>query len=99
MILKIKEKWNNYLISNNIKDLPEIQFSIGGQISVDIFPSGWDKTYCLQFVEDKYDEIHFFGDKTNKGGNDYEIFTDSRVIGHKVEKYNDTIEILKKEFM
>ena len=99
MILKIKEKWNNYLISNNIKDLPEIQFSIGGQISVDIFPSGWDKTYCLQFVEDKYDEIHFFGDKTNKGGNDYEIFTDSRVIGHKVEKYNDTIEILNKEFM
>ena len=25
---------------------------------------GWDKTYCLQFVEKEYDEIHFFGDKT-----------------------------------
>jgi hypothetical protein len=25
---------------------------------------GWDKTYCLQFVEKDYDEIHFFGDKT-----------------------------------
>lgn len=37
----------------------------------------WDKTYCLRFVEGKgYDEIHFFGDKTTPGGNDYEIFED-----------------------
>ena len=27
---------------------------------------GWDKTYCLQFVEDDFDHIHFFGDKTYK---------------------------------
>jgi hypothetical protein len=28
-----------------------------------------------QFVEKEgYKEIHFFGDKTSKGGNDYEIF-------------------------
>ena len=25
---------------------------------------GWDKTYCLQFVEEEFSEIHFFGDKT-----------------------------------
>lgn len=25
---------------------------------------GWDKTYCLQFVEKDFDAIHFFGDKT-----------------------------------
>lgn len=25
---------------------------------------GWDKTYCLQFLESDFDEIHFFGDKT-----------------------------------
>lgn len=24
----------------------------------------WDKTYCLRFVKDQYDEVHFFGDKT-----------------------------------
>lgn len=41
----------------------ELTFSIGGQISFDVFPKGWDKTYCLRFVEG-YDEIHFFGDKT-----------------------------------
>jgi hypothetical protein len=28
---------------------------------------GWDKTYCLRFVEaDGFKEIHFFGDKTYK---------------------------------
>ena len=38
---------------------------LGGQISMDAFPTGWDKRYCLQFVEeDKYETIHFFGDKT-----------------------------------
>lgn len=29
-----------------------------------VFPQGWDKTYCLQFVEKDFDTVHFFGDKT-----------------------------------
>lgn len=99
MIQQIQELWNEYITFNNLNDVVELQFSIGGQISVDIFPKGWDKTYCLQFVEDKYDEIHFFGDKTEKNGNDYEIYTDSRVIGHKVDNYNDTIRILQELFL
>ena len=73
-----------------------ITFSIGGQISIDVFPKGWDKTYCLQFVEDKFDTIHFFGDKTYPGENDYEIFNDSRVIGHTVTSPEDTISQLSK---
>merc|ERR1711934_1213064 len=28
-----------------------LTFSVGGQISFDVFPNGWDKTFCLQFVE------------------------------------------------
>lgn len=44
-----------------------LTFSIGGQISFDIFPRGWDKTYALKHVEDEgFEEIHFFGDKTYK---------------------------------
>lgn len=40
-------------------------FSVGGQISFDVFPDGWDKRYCLGIVEkDNYSTIHFFGDKT-----------------------------------
>ena len=40
-----------------------LQYSIGGQISFDVFPKGWDKSFCLQYVENEYDVIHFFGDK------------------------------------
>lgn len=55
------------------KEFPDygLTYSIGGQISFDIFPTGWDKTYCLQHVlkegEGYFKEIHFFGDKTYKG--------------------------------
>lgn len=42
-----------------------LHFSIGGQISFDVFPVGWDKTYCLNHLADEgYKQIHFFGDKT-----------------------------------
>lgn len=30
-----------------------------------VFPQGWDKTYCLKYL-DEFSEIHFFGDKTYK---------------------------------
>jgi len=81
-------------------------YSIGGQISFDVFPRGWDKTYCLQHVENEvnmpdgvqYTTIHFFGDKTFKGGNDYEMYTDSRVIGHSVTSPEDTAAELQKLF-
>ena len=39
---------------------------LGGQISIDVFPVGWDKRYALQHVEPAgYKTIHFFGDKTS----------------------------------
>ncbi|KAK4116401.1 putative phosphomannomutase [Canariomyces notabilis] len=83
-----------------------LTFSIGGQISFDVFPAGWDKTYCLQHLENEakkpggvqYTTIHFFGDKTFEGGNDYEIYTDSRTIGHTVTGPEDTMAELKKLF-
>jgi len=76
-----------------------LTYSIGGQISFDIFPHGWDKTYCLRHVEDEgFEEIHFFGDKTYQGGNDYEIFSDPRTIGHTVTDPTDTAKILEELF-
>ena len=39
--------------------------AIGGQISFDVFPVGWDKTYCLGLIDlTQYKEVHFYGDKT-----------------------------------
>ena len=80
------------------KDL-NLTYSIGGQISFDVFPQGWDKTYCLQYLEGQYDEIHFFGDKTFVGGNDYEIFEDSRTVGHTVTSPEDTMKQCKELFL
>jgi len=85
---------------------PDCSFSIGGQISFDVFPTGWDKTYCLRHLEAEakkpggisYDTIHFFGDKAYEGGNDWEIYSDSRTIGHSVEGPEDTMRQVKELF-
>jgi phosphomannomutase len=70
-----------------------LTYSIGGQISFDVFPNGWDKTFCLQFLKaDGFKEIHFFGDKCSPGGNDYEIYTSEETIGHCVTSYQDTMK-------
>jgi phosphomannomutase len=74
-----------------------LEISIGGQISFDVFPKGWDKRYCLQFVEKLYDNIIFFGDKGYYGGNDYEIMTNERITrGVKVKSPENTIELINK---
>jgi len=77
-----------------------LTYSIGGKISFDIFPHGWDKTYSLNHVADEeFEEIHFVGDKTLPGGNDYEIYADPRTIGHAVENPAHTIRLLKESFL
>lgn len=86
-------------LKNKFADV-DLTYSIGGQISFDVFPLGWDKTYCLNHVTKvtNYREIHFFGDKTDPGGNDHEIYNDERIIGHKVSSPRDTMRILKEIF-
>lgn len=89
-----------------------LTYSIGGQISFDVFPHGWDKTYALRNIaidggkaegsktakDLGWEEIHFFGDKTYKGGNDNEIFEDERTIGHTVKNPEDTQSQLRQLF-
>lgn len=76
-----------------------LKYSIGGQISFDVFPIGWDKTYCLQFVADKFEHVYFFGDKTMPGGNDFEIFEHERTKGFAVESPADTIRLCTERFL
>lgn len=74
----------------------ELAFSAGGQISIDVFPKGWDKTFCLSLLDtSKYDTIYFFGDQTQQGGNDYEIFHHPQVIGQTVKNPEHTISLLQ----
>jgi len=75
-----------------------LKYSIGGQISFDVFPQGWDKTYCLRFL-DEFPNVYFFGDKTFPGGNDYEIYSHERTKGYSVENFDETIRYLKELFL
>ena len=85
----LKKKFNNL----------SLNYSIGGQISFDLFPEGWDKTYCLKYLDKSdYDKIYFFGDKTYEGGNDYEIFSNERIIGFNTKNPEHTIEQCNKLF-
>ena len=87
-IAALKEKFPDY----------GLRYSIGGQISFDVFPLGWDKSFCLKFIEKEYDEMHFFGDKCYDGGNDYEIFLDERTVGHSVTDPEDCIAQITSTF-
>ena len=40
MVAKLREEFADY----------ELTYSIGGQISFDVFPQGWDKTFCLKYL-------------------------------------------------
>tara|TARA_R110001592_G_scaffold135377_2_gene351621 strand:- start:4096 stop:4932 length:837 start_codon:yes stop_codon:yes gene_type:complete len=50
-----------------------IKFKLGGETSIDICPSGWDKTYVLKNF-DKNDNVWFVGDRCDKDGNDKELY-------------------------
>ncbi|KAF9477763.1 phosphomannomutase [Pholiota conissans] len=90
LVNALKEKFPDYPLT----------YAIGGQISFDIYPNGWDKTFALGRVADEeFEEIHFFGDKTYKGGNDYEIYSDPRTIGHSVKNPGETLQLLKDLFL
>ena len=92
----ILEKFRQTLIKN-FEEKFGLEISIGGQINFDVFPVGWDKRYCLQFIEKLYDNIIFFGDKGYYGGNDYEIITNEKITkGIRVGNPEDTIEKINK---
>ena len=56
---------------------PELDAVIGGQISIDIYPKGHDKSQILDIIEQerlvKPNEYIFIGDRTEIGGNDYPL--------------------------
>ena len=59
-------------IRENWSDLDAV---IGGQISIDIYPKGNDKSQVLEHIEKKHSKgnIIFIGDGIENGGNDYPL--------------------------
>lgn len=73
----------------------EITICEGGCVGIGIYPSEYDKTQVLEHLLDKYQEIHYFGDKYTENGNDFNIINSHNVIGHPVDSVQDTLNILK----
>ena len=81
-----KEKGERKIIANAIKEkFPDLDAVIGGQISIDIYPKGNDKSQIMKHITDNLiREVHpdiynvdtefiFIGDRTEQGGNDYPL--------------------------
>ena len=98
-------KWDNERLEredilDRLKNaFPDLAITLGGQTGIDIGPKGSDKSQILRdFTKD--DELHFFGDKMQEGGNDYSlamaIATNMMGEAYNVEDYKETWKLLSK---
>lgn len=84
------------------KKYPELDFVIGGAVSIDIFNKGNDKSQVIPryFTEAlKYNQIHFVGDRIPAPGNDHSLAAALREhpngAAYEVKTWEDTAELLK----
>lgn len=81
---------------------PQYKFEIGGAISIDIVPDGFGKVQVADKLREMYPakKIIFFGDKTEKGGNDYEVAQRLIELGNseivEIQDPNDVLDYLRK---
>ena len=71
---------------------PDLYATVGGQTGLDIAPLGGDKSQILRDFN-KDDELHFFGDRMEEGGNDYSLAKALQEMGgypHHVSDWKDT---------
>tara|TARA_Y100000310_G_scaffold306316_1_gene347353 strand:+ start:556 stop:1290 length:735 start_codon:yes stop_codon:yes gene_type:complete len=81
---------------------PHLEASIGGSVSVDIYPIGNDKSQAIKYLytEDPDANFIFVGDRTEPGGNDYAIveeleeYEDS--LWFKVDDWEDTQQLIRE---
>jgi phosphomannomutase len=81
---------------------PHIEASIGGSISVDIYPIGNDKSQAVKYLyaEDPTANFVFVGDRTEPGGNDHAIVEELEEhedsLWFKVVSWEDTRQLIRE---
>ena len=100
--LDFKNKYRDRLIKllkNKASELDidrTVDIVEGGSVGIALYPSEFDKIQVLDiFSNDEYEKIYYFGDKFELNGNDYNLLNHERVIGFKVNNYEDTIQIIE----
>ena len=84
------------------KTFTHLEATIGGQISIDIYPKGQNKSQVLNEIPGP---IKFFGDRCTPGGNDYPVVerlyrlneeNNLSCTVHEVKDWRETWNILKR---
>lgn len=97
-------KWDNKtnereLIAKNIQDIfPEYDVQVAGETGIDIMLKGKDKSQIIEDFDLEKDQLYFFGDKMQPGGNDYSLGYALAIRGHDVKEvkgWEDTWQALK----
>ena len=92
-----RERLEREDVADRIRNqFPELSVALGGQTGLDIGPLGSDKSQILRDF-DKDDDIVFYGDRMEKGGNDYTLAEKVKEMGgyaHQVNTWEDTFELL-----
>ena len=93
-----KERLEREDIADRLRNqFPELTVALGGQTGVDIGPKGADKSQILRDFRLGH-EIHFFGDRMEKGGNDHSLGEAVKEMGgypHHVKNWEETRTILE----
>ncbi len=76
------------------EQLPDLEVRVGGTTSIDVTRVGIDKAYgmhkLIDVLEISKDEILFFGDKLQEGGNDYPVKA-MGIESIEVDGWEDTV--------
>ena len=80
----LKEKSNKLGVSD------KLDINIGGSVGIAIYPSECDKIQVLDTVSTQYEEIFYFGDKYQEGGNDHRLIKRLGENGICVDDIEDT---------
>ena len=88
----------DYIARRLLYNFPDLTVALGGQTGIDIGPKGADKSQILRDFS-KDDDIHFFGDRIEKGGNDHTLamaIVDNMMgTAYNVEDWRETRTILE----
>ena len=92
-----KDNDERAVIADRLRNsFPGLSVALGGQTGIDIGPYGSDKSQILRdFSED--DELHFFGDRMESGGNDHSLGESVKNRGgftYKVDTWTDTRDVI-----
>ena len=81
-----------YIARRLLYNFPYLSVALGGQTGLDLGPLGSDKSQILRDFS-KDDELYFFGDRMEEGGNDYSLGEAVKKMGGKayhVKDWKDT---------